>query len=98
MTVQEVMERTGTTETKLVIAWIKDAIHLIESTYNENIGTWKTTISDASGTGASVNKYPLPANLIKIMSISVLDTGDKKYKRIRRLVNQPNMTEDTDPS
>ena len=28
MTIQEIMERTGTNETGLVIAWVKDAIHL----------------------------------------------------------------------
>ena len=79
MTIQEVMERTGTTDTKLVTAWIKDAIHLIESTYNENIGTWKTDIVDGSSTGTGLNKYPLPANLIKIMSISVKDTSSNSF-------------------
>jgi hypothetical protein len=91
MTVQEVMERTGTTETKLVLAWIRDAIHLIQSTYNENIGTWKTDVTDGQ------RDYPIPADLIKIMSVSVKDTEAKKYKRIRRLVFQPIMTEDLDP-
>ena len=31
MTVLEMMERAGTKETNLAIAWIKDAIHLIQS-------------------------------------------------------------------
>jgi hypothetical protein len=91
MTVQEIMERTGTNETKLVLAWIKDAIHLIQSTYNENIGTWKTDITDGQ------REYPIPADLIKIMSVSVKDTSDLKYKKIRRLVQQPMIAEDTDP-
>lgn len=91
MTIQEVMERTGTNETGLVIAWLKDAIHLIQSTYNENVGTWQTNITDG------VRDYPIPANLIKIMSISVLDTQEKKYKRIRRIIHQPIMTKDNDP-
>jgi hypothetical protein len=92
MTIQEIMERTGTNETGLVIAWVKDAIHLIQSTYNENIGTWSTAITDGT------RDYPIPANLIKIMSISVLDTEDKQYKQIRRIVHQPTMTKDNDPS
>ena len=91
MTVQEMMERTGTNETGLVIAWIKDAIHLIQSTYNENVGTWTTDINDGT------REYPIPANLIKIMSVSVLDTEDKQYKRIRRIIHQPTMTKDNDP-
>jgi hypothetical protein len=91
MTVQEVMERTGTTETKLVLAWIRDAIHLIQSTYNENIATWKTDINDGQ------RDYPIPADLIKIMSISVLDTELNKFKKIRRMIHQPATTEDLDP-
>jgi len=31
MTIQEIMERSGVRETNLAIAWIKDAIHLIQS-------------------------------------------------------------------
>ena len=48
MTVQEIMERSGMTETSLSIAWIKDAIHLIQSQYGDNIATWKTDITDGT--------------------------------------------------
>ena len=92
MTIQEVMERTGTNETGLVTAWIKDAIHLIQSTYNENVGTWQTNITKGT------RDYVIPANLIKIMSVSVHDTQKDKYLRIRRLVHQPIMTKDNTPS
>ena len=91
MTIQEIMERTGTTETNLTIAWIKDAIHLIQSQQDVNLGTWKTNITDEQ------REYPLPANMIKLSSISVLDTNDSKYKRIKRIVHSPVVTEDTDP-
>tara|TARA_R100001463_G_scaffold43080_2_gene90005 strand:+ start:8087 stop:8365 length:279 start_codon:yes stop_codon:yes gene_type:complete len=91
VTIQEIMERTGTNETGLVIAWVKDAMHLIQSTYNENIGTWQTNITDG------VRDYPIPANLIKVMSISVLDTQKDKYLRIRRLPHQPLMIKDNSP-
>ena len=91
MTVQEIMERSGMTETSLSIAWIKDAIHLIQSQYGDNIATWKTDITDGT------REYPFPANMIKLRSISVKDTNDKKYKRIRRLVHNPVVSEDTDP-
>ena len=91
MTVQEIMERTGMKETGLAIAWIKDAIHLIQSNYGEDIATWKTGITDGT------REYPFPANMIKLKSISVKDTNDSKFKRIRRLSHSPIVTEDTDP-
>ena len=91
MTVQEIMERSGMKETTLAVAWIKDAIHLIQSSYGNDIATWKTDISDGT------REYPLPANIIKLRSISVKDTNDSKYKRIRRLAHNPIVSEDTDP-
>ena len=91
MTVQEIMERTAMTSTGLTVAWINDAIHLIESNYGNDIASWKTDITDGT------REYPFPANLIKLRSISVKDTNDSKYKRIRRLVHNPIVTEDTDP-
>lgn len=91
MTVQEIMERAGTSETTLAIAWIKDAIHLIQSQYDDNISTWKTDITDGT------REYPFPANMIALKSISVKDTTDDKYKKIRRIIQEPVVTEDTDP-
>ena len=91
MTVLEIMERTDTEDTTLTVAWIKDAIHLIQSNTDENVATWKTNITDGT------REYPLPANLIRVKSISVKDTNDKKYKKIRRLVHDPTVRDDTDP-
>jgi len=91
MTVQEVMERTGVDNTNLAIAWIKDAIHLIQSNGDDQVATWKTNIVDKT------REYPFPSNLIRLQSISVLDTTDSKYKRIKRLVQTPTVSEDTDP-
>ena len=85
------MERVGMRETGLALAWIKDAIHLIQSNYGENLATWKTNITDGT------REYPFPANMIKLRSISVKDTNDSKYKRIRRLAHNPVVSEDTDP-
>tara|TARA_R100000458_G_C8241825_1_gene220672 strand:- start:423 stop:701 length:279 start_codon:yes stop_codon:yes gene_type:complete len=91
MTVQEIMERVGSKDTSRVIAYIKDAINVIQSNYDENTATWKTNIVDGT------RDYPLPANLIRLLSVSVKDTNDKKYKRIRRMIQEPVMREDTDP-
>ena len=91
MTVLEIMERADIKDTTLTVAWIKDAIHLIQSNADENVATWKTNITDGT------REYPFPANLIRVKSISVKDTNDKKYKKIRRLVHEPTVREDTDP-
>ena len=89
------MERSGLDKETLAIAYIKDALHLVNSSYDEDIATWKTTITKAS---ASVNNiYPFPANMIKLKGISVKDTNDDKYKRIRRLVEDPVVIEDVSP-
>ena len=91
MTVLEIMERSGTDSTTMTVAWIKDAMNLIQSNSDESVATWKTTITDGT------REYPFPANMIRLKSISVKDTTDSKYKKIRRLVGEPTVTEDTDP-
>jgi len=91
VTVLEIMERAGSDNTTLTVAWIKDAIHLIQSNYDDNVATWKTNITDGT------REYPFPANMVRLKSISVKDTNDKKYKKIRRLIHDPTVREDTDP-
>ena len=39
----------------------------------------------------------LPLDMVAVKSISVKDTSDSKYKKIKRLVFDPTVTEDTDP-
>jgi hypothetical protein len=91
MTVQELMERTGMKESGIALAWLKDAYHLLQSNSIEDLKTVKYNIIDGE------RDYLLPQDMIAIKHISVKDTSDDKYKRIRRLTSQPNMTEDTDP-
>ena len=91
MTVQELMERVGMKESGLALAWLKDAFHLLQSNSTEDLKTVKYNIIDGE------RDYLLPQDMIAIKHISVKDTSDDKYKRIRRLTSQPNMTEDTDP-
>tara|TARA_R110002050_G_scaffold90392_1_gene190243 strand:+ start:357 stop:635 length:279 start_codon:yes stop_codon:yes gene_type:complete len=91
MTILEMMERSGMKNTTLAVAFIKDAIHLMQSQVDTNVASWKTNITDGT------REYPFPANMIKLDSISVKDTTDSKYKRIRRLTHSPIVTEDTDP-
>ena len=91
MTVLEIMERTGSENTTFTVAWIKDAIHLMQSQYSDNVATWKANIADGT------REYPFPANMIRLDSVSVKDTNDLKWKRIRRLAGSPIIEEDDDP-
>ena len=96
MTVLELMERTGMREETLAIAYIKDAIHLIQSNTKEKLDVNKQDIIDAHDSNDNV--YILPRDLIAIESVSVLDTSDSKYKKIKRLSSQPHyIVEDTSP-
>ena len=91
MTVLEIMERSGMKNTTLAVAFIKDAIHLMQSQVDVHTATWKTNITDGT------REYPFPANMIRLNNISIKDTNDSKYKRIRRLSHKPVVAEDTDP-
>ena len=92
MTILELMERANTRETKLVIAFVKDAINQIQSSNELDTKVEKQNIVK------NQRDYELPADLISIKHISVLDTeDDNKYKIIRRLGNEPIVSEDTSP-
>ena len=96
MTVLEMMERAGTSETTLSIAWVKDAIHLIQSNSKERLKVSKQDVIKA--VDSDDNRYLMPADMIALESISIKDTSDSKYKKIRRLTSQPGyMVEDTSP-
>jgi len=91
MTVLEIMERTNSTNTILVKSWIKDAINVIKSGNFEELKEDKQNIIDGQ------REYHLPNDVIAVKSISIKDTNDKKYKRIRRLSSETILREDTDP-
>ena len=96
MTVLEMMERSGTSETTLSIAWVKDAIHLIQSNSKERLKVSKQDVIKA--VDSDDNRYLMPADMIALESISIKDTSDSKYKKIKRLTSQPGyMVEDTSP-
>ena len=96
MTVLEIMERSGTNETTLSIAWIKDAIHLIQSNSKERLKVSKYDV--IKSVDSDDNRYLLPADMIALESISIKDTSDSKYKKIKRLTSQPGyMVEDVSP-
>ena len=91
MTVLELMERAGTKETSLALAWLKDAMHLIQSSTSERTKVVKYNVIDGE------RDYLIPQDLVAIKSISIKDTNDKKYKKIRRIVQDLIVKEDTEP-
>ena len=96
MTVQEIMERSGMDNTTLTIAWVKDAIHLIQSNSKEKIKNRKQDVIKA--VDSDDNVYKFPSDMISLESISIKDTSDSKYKRIKRLTSRPSyLIEDTSP-
>ena len=92
MTILEIMERTNARDTKLVTAFVKDAIMKIQSSTEMETKVNKQDITKY------VRDYDLPDDMVEIHSVSVLDTeDDNKYKKIRRLAQEPNISEDTNP-
>ena len=96
MTVLEAMERANIKETTLAIAWIKDAIHQIQSSTKEKIKSNKQDI--IKSVDSDDNVYILPNDMISLNNVSIKDTSDNKYKKIRRPTHQPEyLIEDTAP-
>jgi hypothetical protein len=96
MTVLEMMERSGLDNTTLTIAWIKDAIHLIQSNSKEKVKVSKQDI--IKSVDGDDNVYKFPADMIALEHVSIKDTSDSKYKKIKRIISPPHyLLEDTSP-
>ena len=92
MTILELMERANTRDTKLSIAFIKDAITKIQSSTDIVTKVAKQNLTKG------IRDYYMPSEMIALQSISILDTSDEnKYKKIKRLNKRPNVVEDTNP-
>lgn len=91
MKVQEIMERTGVTQTGRAIAYIKDALdemNLLSETHT------KTVRIDIE---ASKRFYDIPNEAVKILDIRCKDqkNNSSKYQSIPRSLYEPE-TEDSD--
>ena len=96
MTVLEIMERADMKETTLAIAYIKDAIHLIQSNSKEKVKVSKQDI--IKSVDSDDNVYEFPADMIALEHVSIKDTSDGRYKKIKRIISPPHyLLEDTSP-
>lgn len=91
MTVLELMERAGADNTNLTVAWIKDAVNLIQSNTKHDLKTELINIVK------NTKSYEVAADLMAIDNVSILDTQADQYKRIRRLAFPPTVTLDKSP-
>ena len=85
MTVKEIMERAGLTETGRAVAYIKDAIEELNMISETHIGLSKKDIT------ANQRFYDIPNEAIKILDIRCKNhLNDKdEYRSISRLIHEP---------
>ena len=86
MTVLEFMERAGADNTNLTVAWIKDAVNMIQSNTKHDLKNELINIVE------NTKSYEVAADLMAIDNVSILDTQADQYKRIRRLAFPPIVT------
>ena len=80
MKVKEVMELAGVTKTGLALALIKDALTEIELLSKENVTQYTTDLT------AEQANYNLPANLVDVTSVKVLDKTSNYFCPLTRVI------------
>jgi hypothetical protein len=85
VTVKEIMERAGLTETGRAVAYIKDAIEELNMISETHIRLSKKDIT------ANQRFYDIPNEAIKLLEIRVLNHLNSKgeYRKIPRLLYKP---------
>ncbi len=91
LTVQDIMDRSGITQTGRALAYIREALEEIALESPTHVSTARLTIN------AGKRYYTLPNIAVKILDIRCKDHNneDSLYKSIPRSVYEPE-TEDTD--
>lgn len=93
MTVLELMERVGSTETKLVVSYIKDAIEEIGLLSDQGLKDSKISVVK------DTYKYDLSSisGLSRLESVSILEKindSSSQYRKIRRVGRDFDVVED----
>tara|TARA_R100001082_G_scaffold110676_1_gene91325 strand:+ start:114 stop:401 length:288 start_codon:yes stop_codon:yes gene_type:complete len=91
MTVKELMERVGTTETSRVIAYIKDGLEEINMLAPTNITTTRVDIEKDK------RYYDIPVDCVQITDIRCKNHLNSKdeYRSLPRMIGEP-VVEDAD--
>jgi hypothetical protein len=85
MTVKELMERVGMTETGRALAYIKDGLVELNMISETNINTERIDIA------VDQRFYDLPNDLVKITDIRCKNhlNSDNEYRSIPRMMHEP---------
>ena len=90
MTVKEIMERAGTTETGRAVAYIKDALHELNLISETHVNVERIDITEDQ------RFYNLPYDLVKILDIRCkhYNNEDEKYRSIPRSIYEPTIVDE----
>jgi len=85
MTVQEIMERVGVSDTGRAIAYIKDALEEINTISETHVNTERFDITEDQ------RFYDFPHDMIKILDIRCKNhlNADSEYRSIPRMIGEP---------
>ena len=85
MTVQEIMERVGVTDTARAVAYIKDALEEMNMLSDKHFNTERFDITEDQ------RFYDFPHDMIKILDIRCKNhlNADSEYRSIPRMIGEP---------
>jgi len=85
MTVQEIMERVGVTDTNRAIAYIKDALEEMNIITETHVTTERFDITK------NQRFYDFPNDMIKVLDIRCKNqlNADDEYRGIPRMIGEP---------
>jgi hypothetical protein len=85
MTVQEIMERVGVSDTGRAVAYIKDALEEMNTISETHINTERFDITKDQ------RFYDFPNDMIKVLDIRCKNhfNADDEYRSIPRMIGEP---------
>lgn len=85
MTVQEIMERVGVTDTARAVAYIKDALEEMNMLSDNHFNTERFDITEDQ------RFYDFPKDMVKILDIRCKNhlNADSEYRSIPRMIGEP---------
>ena len=85
MTVQEIMERVGASDTGRAVAYIKDALEELNTISETHVNTERFDIT------ANQRFYNFPNDMIKVLDIRCKNhlNADDEYRSIPRMIGEP---------